>query len=101
PVAIEVLDGGLVAPGDLVARPAEDRRDAVALLRAGRPPAQRDREDPLLIHTRALGQLPGVEPVLDAELLDRPGRIRHDDSPPPRWAAAVGPTQGLRPNCGP
>src|SRR5262249_14743050 len=33
---------------------------------------------------RALGQLPGVDPVLGAELRDAPHCVRHDHSPPPR-----------------
>ena len=48
-VAVQVLDGGLVAPGDLVARQAEDGGDGVALLGARCPPAQHDRHHPLLV----------------------------------------------------
>src|SRR5947208_16945576 len=72
PLAVEVLDRGLVTPGDLIAREAEDRRDPIALQRARRPPAQYDRRHSLLVHVRALGKLSGVDPALDAELLDAP-----------------------------
>src|SRR5688500_8367718 len=69
PLAVEVLDGRLVAPGDLVARQAEDGGDAVAVLGAGRPAAQDDGDDALLVHAGQLGQLPGVEAALGAQLV--------------------------------
>src|SRR5205823_11635434 len=70
PLAVEVLDGGLVAPDDLVARQAEDAGDAVALLRAGRPPAEHDRQDARLVHARLLGKLPHVEAAGGTELIE-------------------------------
>ena len=36
-VAVDVLDDRLVAPGNLLVRQAKHRRDAIALLRTGRP----------------------------------------------------------------
>src|SRR5262249_33635307 len=76
--AVKVLDGRLVAPGDLVAREAEDRSDAIAVLRARRPTAERDRYHTLLVHVRALRQLPRVNPRLGAKLLDAFEGVRHD-----------------------
>src|SRR5689334_24310448 len=78
PLAVDVLDGRLVAPGDLVARQAEDRGDTIAVLRARRPPAEHDRRHSLLVHARALGQLPGIDPALGAELLDGLEGVCHD-----------------------
>ena len=54
-VAVNVLDRGSVAPGDVVARKSEYRRDAVAFLRAGRPAAEQDRQHALLVNLRAVG----------------------------------------------
>src|SRR5208337_3477873 len=79
-LAIEVLDGRLVAPGNLVACQPEGSGDAVALLRAGRPSAQHDRNDPLLVQARTLGQLPGVDSVLGAQLLNGLDGVGHGHS---------------------
>src|SRR5262249_46910057 len=81
--AIEMLDRGLVAPGDPLPAQAEGPSDAVALLRAGRPPAQHDRLDPLLVHARALGQFTDIDPALGAKSLDARDCVRHHRSPPP------------------
>src|SRR5271166_2632706 len=80
-LSIEVLDGGLVAPGNLVACQPEDGGDAVPLLRAGRPPAKHDRDDHLLVQARAPGQLLSVDPVLGAQLLNRFDNLDHGHSP--------------------
>src|SRR5271157_3341222 len=82
-LSIEVLDGGLVAPGNLVACQTEGGGDAIALLRGGGPSTQHDRDDPLLGQARALGQLPGVDPVLDAQLLNGLDGVGHGHSPLP------------------
>ena len=63
-MAIDVLDRRLVAPGDLLAREAEDTGDRVPLLRARRPAAEDDRQYSQFIQAGALREL------LRAELLD-------------------------------
>src|ERR1700677_162207 len=68
-VAVEVLDGSLVAPNNQIARPGEDRGDSIPFLGTRRPPAQQDRQNPLLLHPGPLRQLPGINPGLDAQLL--------------------------------
>src|SRR5512142_2992427 len=97
-----MLHGDLVAPGDVVAREAEGGGDAVALLGTGRPAAQHDRHDSLLIQVHTLGQLPGVDPILDAELLNGPDGLGHDDVPP-LWSCRgiTGPFPGCayQPDC--
>src|SRR5579884_1661502 len=74
-LTIEVLDGDPLAPADLVAGQPEDGGDRVAVLGAGRPPTKHDCRDPLLVHARPLGDLPGIDPVLGAEFGDTPGCV--------------------------
>ena len=82
-----------MAPDDLVARQAEDAGDAVALLRAGRPPAQHDGQDALLFHAGLLGELPHVEAAaLERRVVEAIAQARYTPSPEQRrrLAAALG-----------
>src|SRR5262249_50099407 len=69
-VAVDVLDGRGVAPGDAVARQAEDGGDLIALGRGGRPTAEHDCKHPPLIEPCLLGPLRRRELVLGAEVRD-------------------------------
>src|SRR4051812_23198160 len=83
-----------MTPDDLIARQTEGRGNAVALQGTRRPPAQHDRQDPLLVDARALGQLQGVDTALGAELRDALEGLRHDRSPPSRRLTGSGRTAG-------
>src|SRR5262245_24008233 len=73
-----MLDRGLVAPGELVARPPENGRDPVALARARRPPPEHNCQHPRLIEPGPLRELLDVDPVLEAKLIDALGCVRHE-----------------------
>jgi hypothetical protein len=101
PLAVEVLDGGRMTPDDPAARQTGGRINAVALLGARRATAQHDRQDPLLVHARLFGQLPGVDPALGAELRDalwappaRDAPRRPDPGRPPTRRTAAGAAAG-------
>src|SRR5439155_24913853 len=74
---VDVLDRRLMAPGNLVARDAEDRGNLVALRRARGPAAQDDGQDALLVQSRAFRQLLVVDPLFLAQLLHALGGLHH------------------------
>ena len=70
PLAVNVLDRRLVAPGELLARQTEDGGNRVAIFRARCPAAHDDRQDALLIDAAPLRKLPDVEALFVTELDD-------------------------------
>ena len=56
-MAVEVLDGRFVSPGDFVDGDAEDGGDFLALGGAGRPAAEGDGGDAAVVEAAALGEL--------------------------------------------
>src|SRR5262249_54863485 len=81
--AIQMLDDGLVAPGDTRSRL---RLNAPAIRSrswgARRPPVQHNGLDPFPVHAWALGKLCGIDSKLGAESLATGDCVCHHDSPP-------------------
>jgi hypothetical protein len=66
-----MLYRGVVAPGNVLARKPKDSGNSVPLGRAGRPLAVKDGPHPPLVQAGFLGQLPGIQPMLDSQFLNR------------------------------
>src|SRR5262249_4934617 len=93
-VPVDVLDRRLVPPRDLVPGPPEHCGDLVPLCRARSPAAEDNGQHALFVEPGTLGQLLGVQAVLQAEIADGLEFVHRSRSVRP-------PRQGLRPNCGP
>jgi hypothetical protein len=70
PVAVQVLDGRFVTPGDLVDGDAEDGGDFLALGGAGCPAAERDGGDAAIVESGPPGQLSDADALFSAEVGD-------------------------------
>jgi hypothetical protein len=77
-MAVDVLDGRGVSPGDFRDLDAEDGGDSAAFARAGGPAAQDDCGHPRFLKARLLDKLLEGNGVLPAEVGDAD---RHGDSP--------------------
>jgi len=84
---VDVLNGRLVTPHDLLARQPKNSSNTIPLGWTRRPAPQRDRQGPLFIQPAAFGELAKGHAVL---LTQFGNGLLHDGIP-----------QGVRPNCGP
>src|SRR5262245_3071373 len=70
PLAVDVLDRGLVAPDDVLSRQAEHLRERVPVFGTGCPSTLNDGRDAMLIDAGAFSELAGVEATFETELFD-------------------------------